>query len=139
MLLFELNKEESGAFMRLVSEFVTVDKKINKEEKSVIEKYLNKLNMNKEEINEISHTEAIEILDKSEDKIKNMVYFELLGVALIDGDYETSEVDYLEEVADKFNISRATKIALANYYFDVDKMKNKSEEEVKEKLIKILN
>ena len=95
--------------------------------------------MNKEEINEISHTEAIEILDKSEDKIKNMVYFELLGVALIDGDYETSEVDYLEEVADKFNISRATKIALANYYFDVDKMKNKSEEEVKEKLIKILN
>lgn len=139
MLLFELNKEESRAFMRLVSEFVTVDKKINKEEKSVIEKYLNKLNMNKEEINEISHTEAIEILDKSEDKIKNMVYFELLGVALIDGDYETSEVDYLEEVADKFNISRATKIALANYYFDVDKMKNKSEDEVKEKLIKILN
>lgn len=139
MLLFELNKDESRAFMRLVSEFVTVDKKINKEEKSVIEKYLNKLNMNKEEINEISHTEAIEILDKSEDKIKNMVYFELLGVALIDGDYETSEVDYLEEVADKFNISRATKIALANYYFDVDKMKNKSEEEVKEKLIKILN
>ena len=139
MLLFELNKEESRAFMRLVSEFVTVDKKINKEEKSVIEKYLNKLNMNKEEINEISHTEAIEILDKSEDKIKNMVYFELLRVALIDGDYETSEVDYLEEVADKFNISRATKIALANYYFDVDKMKNKSEEEVKEKLIKILN
>lgn len=139
MLLFELNKEESRAFMRLVSEFVTVDNKINKEEKSVIEKYLNKLNMNKEEINEISHTEAIEILDKSEDKIKNMVYFELLGVALIDGDYETSEVDYLEEVADKFNISRATKIALANYYFDVDKMKNKSEEEVKEKLIKILN
>ena len=139
MLLFELNKEESRAFMRLVSEFETVDKKINKEEKSVIEKYLNKLNMNKEEINEISHTEAIEILDKSEDKIKNMVYFELLGVALIDGDYETSEVDYLEEVADKFNISRATKIALANYYFDVDKMKNKSEEEVKEKLIKILN
>lgn len=139
MLLFELNKEESRAFMRLVSEFVTVDKKINKEEKSVIEKYLNKLNMNKEEINEISHTEAIEILDKSEDKIKNMVYFELLGVALIDGDYETSEVYYLEEVADKFNISRATKIALANYYFDVDKMKNKSEEEVKEKLIKILN
>lgn len=139
MLLFELNKEESRAFMRLVSEFVTVYKKINKEEKSVIEKYLNKLNMNKEEINEISHTEAIEILDKSEDKIKNMVYFELLGVALIDGDYETSEVDYLEEVADKFNISRATKIALANYYFDVDKMKNKSEEEVKEKLIKILN
>lgn len=139
MLLFELNKEESRAFMRLVSEFVTVDKKINKEEKSVIEKYLNKLNMNKEEINEISHTEAIEILDKSEDKIKNMVYFELLGVALIDGDYETSEVDYLEEVADKFNTSRATKIALANYYFDVDKMKNKSEEEVKEKLIKILN
>ena len=39
MLLFELNKEESRAFMRLVSEFVTVDKKINKEEKSVIERF----------------------------------------------------------------------------------------------------
>lgn len=138
MLLFELNKEESRAFMRLVSEFVTVDKKINKEEKSVIEKYLNKLNMNKEEINEISHTEAIEILDKSEDKIKNMVYFELLGVALIDGDYETSEIDFLDEIANQFNISRANKIVFANYYYELDNMKDKSEEEINEKLLRIM-
>lgn len=139
MLLFELSKEESKAFMRIVLEFVSIDNKVNREEKNIVAKYLSKLNLSREEANNLTVEEAKEILKNSEDKIKKMIYFDLLGVALIDGDYETSEVDYLEEVADKFNISRATKIALANYYFDVDKMKNKSEEEVKEKLIKILN
>lgn len=134
MLLFELNKIEARAFMRVVSEFVSVDNKINKEEKNVIEKYLNKLDLNKEEISGISQKEAMETLDGCEEKVKKMVYFELLGVALIDGDYETSEVDFLEEVANRFNISRATKIALANYYFDIDNMKDKSKEEIEEKL-----
>lgn len=139
MLLFELNKDEARAFMRVVSEFVRIDNKVKREEKSIIDKYISKLDVSKEEIEGFSHKEAIEVLDKSEDKIKKMVYFELLGVALIDGDYENSEVDFLEEIAEKFNISRALKIALANYYFDIDNMQNKSEEEIKDRLIKILN
>lgn len=139
MLLFELNKNEARAFMRVVSEFVSIDNKIKREEKSIIDKYISKLNVSKEEIDGLSHKEAMEVLDKSEEKIKKMVYFELLGVALIDGDYENSEVDFLEEIAEKFNISRSLKIALANYYFDIDNMQDKSEEEIKEKLIKILN
>ncbi len=139
MLLFELNKDEARAFMRVVSEFISIDNKVKKEEKSIINKCISKLNVSKEEMNRLSYKESMEILDKSEEKIKKIVYFELLGVALIDGEYETSEVDFLEEIADKFNISRSLKIALANYYFDLDNMKNKSEEERKEKLIKILN
>ena len=139
MLLFELNKDEARAFMRVVYEFISIDNKVKREEKSIIDKYTSKLNVNKEDIEGFSHKEAIDVLDKSEEKIKKMVYFELLGIALIDGDYENSEVDFLEEVAEKFNISRALKIALANYYFDIDNMQNKSEEEIKDRLIKILN
>lgn len=138
MFLFELSKDQARAFMRVVSEFVSIDNKVKKEEKSIIDKYISKLEVSKEEIDGLSHKEAMEILDKSEEKIKKMVYFELLGVALIDGDYENSEVDFLEEVAEEFKISRSLKIALANYYFDLDNMKDKSEEEKKEKLINIL-
>ena len=67
-----------------------------------------------------------------------MIYFDLLGVALIDGDYETSEIDFLDEIANQFNISRANKIAFANYYYELDNMKDKSEEEINEKLLRII-
>lgn len=111
MLLFELSKEESKAFMRIVLEFVSIDNKVNREEKNIVAKYLSKLNLSREEANNLTVEEAKEILKNSEDKIKKMIYFDLLGVALIDGDYETSEIDFLDEIANQFNISRANKIA----------------------------
>ena len=138
MLLFELSKEESKAFMRIVLEFVSIDNKVNREEKNIVAKYLSKLNLSREEANNLTVEEAKEILKNSEDKIKKMIYFDLLGVALIDGDYETSEVDFLDEIANQFNISRANKIAFANYYYELDNMKDKSEEEINEKLLRII-
>ena len=47
MLLFELSKEESKAFMRIVLEFVSIDNKVNREEKNIVAKYLSKLNLSK--------------------------------------------------------------------------------------------
>lgn len=138
MLLFELSKEESKAFMRIVLEFVSIDNKVNREEKNIVAKYLSKLNLSREEANNLTVEEAKEILKNSEDKIKKMIYFDLLGVALIDGDYETSEIDFLDEIANQFNISRANKIAFANYYYELDNMKDKSEEEINEKLLRII-
>ena len=138
MLLFELSKEESKAFMRIVLEFVSIDNKVNREEKNIVAKYLSKLNLSREEANDLTVEEAKEILNSSEDKIKKMIYFDLLGVALIDGDYETSEIDFLDEIANQFNISRANKIAFANYYHELDNMKDKSEEEINEKLLRII-
>ena len=138
MLLFELSKEESKAFMRIVLEFVSIDNKVNREEKNIVAKYLSKLNLSREEANNLTVEEAKEILKNSEDKIKKMIYFDLLGVALIDGDYETSEIDFLDEIANQFNISRANKIVFANYYYELDNMKDKSEEEINEKLLRII-
>ena len=138
MLLFELSKEESKAFMRIVLEFVSIDNKVNREEKNIVAKYLSKLNLSREEANNLTVEEAKEILKNSEDKIKKMIYFDLLGVALIDGDYETSEIDFLDEIANQFNISRANKIVFANYYYELDNMKDKSEEEINEKLLRIM-
>lgn len=138
MLLFELSKEESKAFMRIVLEFVSIDNKVNREEKNIVAKYLSKLNLSREEANNLTVEEAKEILNSSEDKIKKMIYFDLLGVALIDGDYETSEIDFLDEIANQFNISRANKIVFANYYYELDNMKDKSEEEINEKLLRIM-
>lgn len=138
MLLFELSKEESKAFMRIVLEFVSIDNKVNREEKNIVAKYLSKLNLSREEANDLTVEEAKEILNSSEDKIKKMIYFDLLGVALIDGDYETSEIDFLDEIANQFNISRANKIVFANYYYELDNMKDKSEEEINEKLLRIM-
>ncbi len=137
MLLKELNKEQLKYFMKIINEFVTVDSNLAKEEEELIERYLKKLEISREDISKISTEEAMNYLCSAEIKIKKIVYFELLGIALIDGEYETSEVDYLEDIATKFEIKRAEKIAFANYYFDYDNMIKLSDEDKTSKLAKL--
>lgn len=138
MLLYELNPEQSKAFMRLVSEFVSVDNNVNKEEENVMNKYLQKLNLKKDDINEITLEDSFKLLKASEEKIKKMIFFELLSVALVDGEYETSEVDFLDKLSEEFKVSRATKIALANYIFDLDNTNDNEKAVLEEKLRKII-
>ena len=138
MLLKELNLEQSKYFTRIISEFVTVDSNLAKEEKELIERYLKNFEISEEDISKITIEDAINSLCNSEMRIRKIVYFELLGIALIDGEYETSEVDYLEDIAMKFEIKRADKIAFANYYFDYDNILKLSEEEKNNRLSKLL-
>lgn len=118
MFLNELNKLEARAFVNIVNEFVRVDNVLAKEEKALVDDYLEELNLTKENIGALSHYEAIEVLANASERIKSIVYFELVGLALVDGKYEDEEVDFLDETAEKLGISRAKKIAFANYFFN---------------------
>ena len=137
MLLKELNQNEAQAFLKLATEFITVDGKINKEEKHIIEKYSGEFNTVTTE-NSMILDDAKKILLESSQRIKNIVYFELLGLALVDGEYENTEIDFLEDLSKDFNIDRATKFKYANFYYDIDKIKNLSEVELEEKLKDII-
>ncbi|MDD6796576.1 MAG: hypothetical protein PUE01_14440 [Clostridiaceae bacterium] len=118
MFLNELNKSEASAFVNVVNEFVRVDNVLAKEEKALVDDYLEELNLTKENIGALSHNEAIEVLTNASERIKSIVYFELVGLALVDGKYEDEEIDFLDEIAEKLGISRAKKIAFANYFFN---------------------
>lgn len=118
MFLNELNENEAVAFVNVVLEFANADNTFAKEEKEVLEEYLEELKLTKAQIGKISFKESLDILIKSQTRIKNIVYFELLGLALVDGEYEESEVDFLDNIANEFGIERSKKIAAANFFYN---------------------
>ena len=118
MFLTELNKEEASAFLSLVTQFAKVDETFAKEEKKLINDYLGELNLKEEDIKDLSYEEIINVLKKSKNRIKSIVYFELVGLALVDGEYGDKEIDFLDKIAVSLDIRRDKKIAFANYFFN---------------------
>ena len=49
-----------------------------------------------------------------------------------EGEYENTEIDFLEDLSNAFGIDRASKFRYANFYYDIDKIKDLSEEQVNE-------
>jgi uncharacterized tellurite resistance protein B-like protein len=118
VFLNELNKNEGIAFMQLVRYLANSDNTFAKEEKNLYEDYLKELGISEGEIKELDLNEIYTTLNNSTQRNKNIVYFELIGLALIDGEYQESEVEVLEEIGGKLDISRSKRIAFANYFYN---------------------
>lgn len=116
MFLNELNQNEGIAFMKLVEELSNVDNAFAKEEKELYNDYLEELGIKEDEIKK-SNLDYASLKNSSERK-RNIVYFELVGLALIDGEYDEKEVEFLEKIGSELNIKRNKKIAFANYFFN---------------------
>ena len=118
MFLKELNKEQGLAFINLVTEFALADENIKKEEEDLIRTYMKELNLEEEELGNLSYEESIETIKNSSEKVKNIVYFELVRIGLVDDDCDIEEVDFLEKISKDLNISRAKKIQVANCFYN---------------------
>ncbi|ELC8441238.1 hypothetical protein QYB59_000234 [Clostridium perfringens] len=128
MFLKELNKDQGLAFINLVTEFALADEDIRKEEEALIRTYIKELDFEKVDLGNLSYEEAINLIRNSSEKIKNIVYFELVRIGLVDENYDIEEVDFLEKISKDLNISRAKKIQVANCFY------NFSEKDGEEKL-----
>ena len=118
MFLNELSKDEAVYFLNLVSIFARVDNKFSKEEQVLLNEYKEELGIADEEATIKEYNEIIDIIKKLDQRKKRIIYFELVGLALVDGEYETKEIDFLEKLSDELEISRVDKIAIANYFFN---------------------
>lgn len=118
MFLNELNKNEGIAFMQLVKYLANSDNTFAKEEKALYNDYLEELNLAEGELGDANLSSIYENLKKSPQRSKNLIYFELVGLALIDGEYEENEVKLLEEIGEKLEIERSKRIAFANYFYN---------------------
>lgn len=118
MFLNELSKNEGIEFIQLVKNLANVDNIFAKEEKNLYYDYLKELNLEENEIPDNSLNSIYEALQNSSERNKNIIYFELVGLALIDGEYDEKEVDFLEEVGQKLEIRRNKRIAFANYFYN---------------------
>lgn len=138
MFLNELSSEESGAFINLVNQFANIDDVFAKEEKELIKDYLEELNLTADKVNPLNYDEVINELKKGSNRVKSIVYFELVGLALVDGDYGDKEIDFLDKIAIGLDIKRNKKIAFANFFFNFKEIYNFSvvEADSKIKLLK---
>ena len=118
MFLNELNKNEGIAFMQLVKELASADNVFAKEEKNLYNDYLEELNIKENEILDTDLNPICETLKDSSERIKNIIYFELIGLALIDGEYDEKEVEFLEEIGKNLEIKRNKRISFANYFYN---------------------
>ena len=118
MFLNELSKNEGIAFMQLVKGLANSDNTFAKEEKNLYNDYLEELNIKENEIPDTNLNSIYENLKNSSERSKNIIYFELIGLALIDGEYDEKEVDFLEEIGKKLDIKRNRRISFANYFYN---------------------
>jgi uncharacterized tellurite resistance protein B-like protein len=118
MFLGEFNKDIGTAYINLLIEFALVDDKVEKKERELIERALKEMSMENLELEDISHEETIQILKDSGERIINIVFFELMRVALADAEYEMSEVRFLDDLAEELNISRVKRFQMADYFFN---------------------
>jgi len=118
MFLNELNKNEGIAFMQLVKQLASADNVFAKEEKNLYNDYLEELNIKENEILDTDLNSICETLKDSSERIKNIIYFELIGLALIDGEYDEKEVEFLEEIGKNLEIKRNKRISFANYFYN---------------------
>ncbi|WP_297427160.1 hypothetical protein [Clostridium sp.] len=119
MFLNELNKTEGIAFMQLVKSIANSDNTFAQEEKNLFYDYLEELNLQENEIPDCLDLNSIYVtLKDSSERKRNIIYFELIGLALIDGEYDEKEVSLLEEIGENLEIKRSKRIAFANYFYN---------------------
>lgn len=118
MFLNELSKNEGIAFMQLVKGLANSDNTFAKEEKNLYNDYLRELNIKESEILDTNLDSIYETLKSSSERNKNIIYFELIGLALIDGEYDEKEVDFLEQIDKELDIKRNKRISFANYFYN---------------------
>ncbi len=118
MFLNELSKNEGIVFMQLVKNLANIDNTFAKEEKNLYYDYLKELSIEENEVADDDLNSICKVLEGSCERTKNIIYFELIGLALIDGEYDEKEVAFLEEVGEKLSIKRNKRIAFANYFYN---------------------
>ncbi|WP_411682940.1 hypothetical protein [Clostridium thailandense] len=116
MFLNELNKKEANAFINLVEALANVDNVFAKNEKDLIDDYIQELQLDEENINKIDFETSVKEFEKAEARIKNIIYFELVGLALCDGEYDEKEIQFLKGLAARFNISKNKQYEFTNYF-----------------------
>ncbi|MGG7077976.1 hypothetical protein [Clostridium sardiniense] len=138
MFLKELNNEEAVSFVNLLDQFANIDNVVAREEKRLIEGYVKELGLEKDKVGILSYDDIVAVLKKSKERIKRIIYFELIGLALVDGNYGDLEVDYLDKIAVDLDINRAQKIAFANFFYNFKEIHDFSVIETENKELKLL-
>lgn len=116
MFLNELNKKEAIDFISLVETLAKIDDTFAQSEKELINEYKEELSLTNETIKKLDFEASVKELASSTDRIRNIIYFELVGLALADGSYDEKELKFLNGLAVQFKISLEKQKEFINYF-----------------------
>lgn len=116
MFLNELNKKEAIDFINIVETLAKIDDTFAQSEKELISEYIEELSLTNETIENLDFESSVKELVSSTDRIRNIIYFELVGLALADGSYDEKEVEFLNNLAAQFNISTKKQKEFIDYF-----------------------
>ncbi len=124
MFINELNKKEAVHFINLFQSLANADESFAESEEELLMEYMEELSVNKEDIKVTSFNNSVECLKQCNDRIKNIIYFELLGLALTDGSYDKREIDLLNNIANEFSISSSKQKDFLDYFKRLNELYN---------------
>lgn len=137
MFLQELNKKEGNAFINLVKNLATIDQNFASEEENLIKEYMEEIGLCSKCIETLNQDEALKVLSESNTRVKNIVYFEILGLALVDGDFSENEVSFVDKVAKSLNIKDEKVKGFLGFFRDVNFMYEVTYSDHEDKIIEL--
>lgn len=107
MFLNTLGKIEKENFLELAYFVANSNGDFADEERAMIEEYRNEMNLGHESytIKNMDVNEILEELSKSDSKIRNTIFFEILALILSDSKYDDEEKRAAELIRNKLGIS----------------------------------
>lgn len=106
MYLNYLTQREKELFLKLSYEVSKVDGKVLDEETRIIHQFAEEMQISPEEIAK-EDTNAIlsEFAQNSTNKVKRIIYTELLAIALVDNEFAKPEISLMADIVKAFNFS----------------------------------
>lgn len=107
MYLSLLKEEQKGVFLELAYEMAFLDNDFSEQEKLMIESYCNEMRMEVPPvIRARSMAELIETIKEAwEEREKKIVLFEIIGLAMIDSNYDEEERKSIVSMAEIFGLT----------------------------------
>lgn len=109
MYLKDLMQGEKYAFYSLVKYLVSVDGDFSVEEQNMVNEFLVEMQINEQDIPNISPEDAIDMFSYSSFSTRKKVYIELIGVTLCDEFLHSDEKAFLDKIANDFLIDEDMK------------------------------
>lgn len=104
MYLSELTEKEKKMFLGLAYAVSCADSDVSNKEKDTIEQYCEEMNIEKPSFFENTADIIEKISATSNLQSKKIIVFELVGLAIIDSNYNKVEKDLIEKIATNFGL-----------------------------------
>ncbi len=107
MFLGKLNKDEQTIFMQLSNIIIKSDLEITGAEEKLFFEYESEMgkSFNGYLEKEFNLKDVLSLTEKYNEKAKKVIFFELLGLALCDGNFDNLEQNVIEKIRTSFSIS----------------------------------